>query len=183
MRDHVHSPSHNQIPPTSPSDKKRQKKKKRARPGENNFISFKSYHDVFFFYLKHDYYYLELFVSGQSQLCDSKLASKHVLLVRLKLQPSVLYEFRQGAMELVVKSRLSFWYCTLHWLNCGWNLWNYILFTPNRYHLLPHETTNKYRQAFRASPRNIDSSMRQRSHARVYGRVACGTTFERNHQC
>ena len=49
MRDHVHSPSHNQIPPTSPSDKKRQKKKKRARPGENNFISFKSYHDVFFF--------------------------------------------------------------------------------------------------------------------------------------
>ena len=142
MGDHVHSPCHNQIPPTSPSDKKRQKKKKekkRARPGENNLISFKSYHGVlFFFWEKHDFYYLELFVSGQSQLCDSKLASKHVLLARLKLQPSSLYEFRQGAMEPVVKSRLSFWYCTLHWLNCGWNLWNNILFTPNRYHLLPH---------------------------------------------
>ena len=96
--DHVHSPCHNQIPPTSPSDKKRQKKKKekkRVRPGENNLISFKSYHGVLFFFReKHDFYYLELFVSGQSQLCDSKLASKHVLLARLKLQPSSLYEFR-----------------------------------------------------------------------------------------
>ena len=50
MGDHVHSPCHNQIPPTSPSDKKRQKKNKRARPGENNFISFKSYHGVFFLF-------------------------------------------------------------------------------------------------------------------------------------
>ena len=56
MGDHVHSLCHNQIPPTSPSDKKRQKekkkKKKRARPGENNLISFKSYHGVFFFSLR-----------------------------------------------------------------------------------------------------------------------------------
>ena len=52
MGDHVHSPCHNQIPPTSPIDKKRQKKKKRARPGENNLISFKSYHGVLFFYLR-----------------------------------------------------------------------------------------------------------------------------------
>ena len=53
MGDHVHSSCHNQIPPTSPSDKKRQKKKKkkkRARPGENNLISFKSYHGVLFFF-------------------------------------------------------------------------------------------------------------------------------------
>ena len=36
--DHVHSSCHNQIPPTSPSDKKDKKKKerKRTRPGENN---------------------------------------------------------------------------------------------------------------------------------------------------
>ena len=56
MGDHVYSPCHNQIPPTSPSDKKRQKekkkKKKRARQGENNLISFKSYHGVFFFSLR-----------------------------------------------------------------------------------------------------------------------------------
>ena len=39
MGDHVHSSCHNQIPRTSPSDKKRPKKKKerkRTRPGENN---------------------------------------------------------------------------------------------------------------------------------------------------
>ena len=36
--DHVHSSCHNQIPPTSPSDKKRHTKKerKRTRPGQNN---------------------------------------------------------------------------------------------------------------------------------------------------
>ena len=49
MGDHVHSSCHNQIPPTSPSDKKKtKKKKKRARPGENNLISFKSYHGILF---------------------------------------------------------------------------------------------------------------------------------------
>ena len=31
--DHVHSPCHNQIPPTSPSDKKRQKEKKKKKKG------------------------------------------------------------------------------------------------------------------------------------------------------
>ena len=31
MGDHVHSSCHNQIPPTSPSDKKRQKKKRKEK--------------------------------------------------------------------------------------------------------------------------------------------------------
>ena len=92
MGDHVHSSCHNQIPPTSLSDKKRQKKRKGKELDQAKTIrSALNYITAFYFLEKHDYYCLILFVSERWQLCDSKLTSRHVLLVRLKFQPGAHY--------------------------------------------------------------------------------------------